>query len=56
MQVKATKNLIYRGEIYRAGENFECEDAEKLKQRGLIEVEEISELPSLAEEIKRKRR
>ncbi len=56
MEVTAKKNLIYSGEIYRAGEKFECKDVEKLTKRGLIERAEIAQLPSLEDEIKRKRR
>ena len=58
MQVKAKENLIYDGEIYSRGKVFECEEKflTSMKSRGLIESEEIAELPSLAEEIKRKKR
>lgn len=58
MQVKAKKNLIYGGEIYSRGKVFECDEKfiSSMKSRGLIEVEEVAELPSLAEEIKRKKR
>lgn len=56
MQVKAKVNLIYGGEIYSRGKVFECDEefVSSMKSRGLIESEEIAELPSLAEEIKRK--
>ena len=58
MQVKAKVNLIYGGEIYSRGKVFECEEKflASMKSRGLIESEKIAELPSLAEEIKRKKR
>ena len=58
MQVKARRNLIYDGKIYSRGESFECEEkfVSSMKTRGLIESEKIAELPSLAEEIKRKKR
>ena len=58
MQVKAKKKLIYGGEIYSRGKVFECDEKfiSSMKSRGLIEVEEVAELPSLAEEIKRKKR
>lgn len=56
MQVKAKENLIYGGEIYSRGKVFECEEKflSSMKTRGLIEVEEVDALPSLAEEMKRK--
>ena len=56
MQVKAEKNLIYRGEIYKRGESFECEDYAQLQSRGLVKAAEITALPSLEEETKRKKR
>lgn len=55
MEVTAKKNIFYKGEIYLVGEKFECEEAEELKKRGLIESAEMK-LPSLEEEIKRKKR
>ena len=57
MQVKAKENLIYGGEIYSRGKVFECEEkfVSSMKSRGLIEVEEVAELPSLAEEMKKGR-
>lgn len=53
MEVRAKKNLIYKGEIYVTGEKFECEEVGDMKKRGLIELENA--LPSL-EEMKRKKR
>ena len=47
MEVRAKKNLIYKGEIFVTGEKFECEEVEELKKRGLIEPENA--LPSLAD-------
>lgn len=55
MEVRAKKSIIYKGEIYLAGAKFECEEVEELKKRGLIESAEMK-LPSLEEEIKRKKR
>ena len=55
MEVKAKRNIIYGGEIRKAGEIFECEESKisALQARDLIEAE-ISGLPSLEEEIRRK--
>ena len=55
MQVKAKVNLIYGGEIYSRGKVFECDEKflSSMKSRGLIESEEIAELPSLDEELGR---
>lgn len=56
MEVTAKKNIIYNGTIYSAGEKFECEEVDELKKRGLIDAEELAGLPSLEEEIRRKKR
>lgn len=56
MQVKAKENLIYGGEIYSRGKIFECEEKilPSMEARGLIEVEEVDALPSLAEVLRKK--
>ena len=55
MEVKAKRNIIYGGEIRKAGEIFECEESKisALQARDLIEAEMLG-LPSLEEEIRRK--
>lgn len=57
MEVTAKETIIFKGEIRREGEKFECEESKIafLQARGLIEPVEMS-LPSLEEEIRRKKR
>lgn len=58
MEVTAKKNIIYNGTIYSAGEKFICaeEKVSVMKSNGLIDAEELAGLPSLEEEIRRKKR
>ena len=69
MRVRAMKNLIYKGEIYEAGAEFEMDDTSSYVQekRGHVELlnpltaEEVDVvvadgLPSLEEEVRRKKK